>query len=234
MFRSFFVFIAILILISACAPAPQATPQPDQPTTTSSPPLTRTPTRTALPSATLTAFITPLPTIPTFTPTFDVSTIVTVTPAPKAECPKEDPNLVPNFELPDSLSCAQRGGTQEECFPKGVEKKFLDDLNSGGSVKSLLNLYYPNGYLNQNPRTHFPQDVTGDETLELLFYDLRLYRSPNIYYCNSGKYELFTFHNEGHSIRLHTPEDLNRNNIPEIVFTISGCSGSGCFGVSIF
>ena len=46
---------------------------------------------------------TPLPTIPTFTPTFDVSTIVTVTPAPKAECPEIHTTVKIGDYLPEKL-----------------------------------------------------------------------------------------------------------------------------------
>src|SRR5215208_7162564 len=57
------------------------------PVATSSPLPSRTPReRTNEPTITPTF----LPTIPTFTQTFDASTIVTVTPAPRAACPNEN------------------------------------------------------------------------------------------------------------------------------------------------
>jgi len=89
-----------ILLLTACGQTSQptqstlisvidtATPSPI-PTTTSTLPATETPT----------ASITPLPTIPSFTPTFDVSTIVTVTPAPKAECPAKKPDIKPDFKF---------------------------------------------------------------------------------------------------------------------------------------
>lgn len=81
MSRSLGFVITFSILVSACVPATQTAPVPiiEQTTGTPSP----------FPIPTWTATVTPLPTIPTFTPTFDVSTIVTVTPAPKAECKNE-------------------------------------------------------------------------------------------------------------------------------------------------
>lgn len=69
MYRSLLIASAILIVLSACAPATQAAPAIDNATATSSP--IPTATRTSLPTQTPTASITPLPTIPTFTPTFD-------------------------------------------------------------------------------------------------------------------------------------------------------------------
>src|SRR5215510_10325453 len=94
-----FIFV-VTLLVSACAPASTNTPI----ATTQNATFTRSPTatQTYLPSATPTTSITPLPTIPTFTPTIDARTIVTVTPAPKAECPKEDPSVVAKFATPYS------------------------------------------------------------------------------------------------------------------------------------
>jgi len=84
------VLIGFIWLVSACAPVNQSAPVPVIDNATATPSPLQTATRTSPPTATPTASITPLPTIPTFTPTFDVSTILTVPPAPKAECPKVD------------------------------------------------------------------------------------------------------------------------------------------------
>jgi hypothetical protein len=86
-------FIALGLILSACGTAEtQSAPPARTSTPTISPTVTQTPTIT----------VTPLPTIPTFTPTFDVSTIVTVTPAERAECPKEDTSVVAKFATPNS------------------------------------------------------------------------------------------------------------------------------------
>jgi hypothetical protein len=95
------IVFAVLIgtlLFAACGQTPSATqtaPISAVDTTTPSP--LPTATQTSLPTATPTASITPLPTIPTFTPTFDASTIVTVTPAPKAECKNETQSEVAQY-----------------------------------------------------------------------------------------------------------------------------------------
>ncbi|MCG2788039.1 MAG: hypothetical protein L6461_23370 [Anaerolineae bacterium] len=92
--------ILLTVLLAACA-APAADIPAASPGLVATQTLTPKNTSAAL-SATLTPVldlkpdrskpetptITPLPTIPTFTPTFDVRTIVTATLAPKAECPK--------------------------------------------------------------------------------------------------------------------------------------------------
>ena len=78
-------------------------------------------TITATPTETLTASITPLPTIPTFTLTFDALTIVTVTHAPEARCPEENPEIVADFS-----------GSYIYSFDE-----ILAYLNSGGSLAQL-------------------------------------------------------------------------------------------------
>lgn len=71
-----FVFISLILvfIISACVSAQTESE------------ILITPTISPTVTYTSTPKITPLPTIPTLTPTFDVSTIVTVTPAEKTEC----------------------------------------------------------------------------------------------------------------------------------------------------
>ena len=110
-----FGWICIAWLMGSCASATPAQPADaaqGKPTLaavmdsspTPSPLPTTTPT--IQPVATLTASITPLPTIPTFTPTFDARTIVTVTPASPAECPKVNSDLQPDLDLPERLTTA--------------------------------------------------------------------------------------------------------------------------------
>ena len=94
--KSLFALLAVIVLLSACG---QSTPVLVVDDVTPTPSLTPTSTATPPLAATPTASITPLPTIPTFTPTFDASTILTVTPAGKAECPKEDSSLIPDFQI---------------------------------------------------------------------------------------------------------------------------------------
>jgi hypothetical protein len=119
--------ILITFLLTACR---QSTPVHviDNATSTPSPIPTATPTRTALPSATPSASITPLPTIPTFTPTFDVSTIITVTPALKAKCPKENPKLLYNLN-----NIMNPSGNVNQQFIDHT----LDFLNNGGTIRSI-------------------------------------------------------------------------------------------------
>ena len=210
MFRSFFVFITILILISACTPALQATPQPDQPTSTSSPLPTATPTRTALPSTTPTASITPLPTIPIFTPTFDVSTIVTVTPVPKAECPQ-----VVKIENPD-LSFFDFSFEQQENRGKD-EENILNFLNNYGPRPLVKALQSQGDTINKD---YAFLDLTNDEVQEFAVRAGAFY----IFGCRKGIYEtLLILPPDGYLMPLiiFSTKDNNRNGIPEITLLTS-------------
>ncbi|HMB23215.1 MAG TPA: hypothetical protein VKP08_10310, partial [Anaerolineales bacterium] len=116
-----------ILILAACTPVTAESTIPLSPTSTPTMvPATLTPSRTQIPP---TRTVTPLPTIPTFTPTFDASTIVTVTPAAKAECPEENPSVVAKFATPNSDG------------PRGyIAPEVLDYLNSGGTGSQLRDL----------------------------------------------------------------------------------------------
>ncbi len=153
---------------------------------------------------------------------------MTATPAPAAQCPKEDPSLAPDFRIPDVNACLQALRSMD-CFPGGMETKYLDFLNRGGSPENLLKLYAA-----RIPGESFYQDVTGDGVPDLMLYDSIVFKSPHIYYCAHGRYQKYDAFAEygGYSGSFIGVQDLNADNIPEIIFTQSDCSGSGCFGIS--
>jgi hypothetical protein len=118
-----------ILFLTACGqtlPAAHTTSIPVADTVKATPSPIPINTITTTPTETLTTSITPLPTIPTFTPTFDVSKIVTVTPAPPATCPKENPKIVAEFATPNSY------GSYEPYRAPEV----LDYLNAGGTLAS--------------------------------------------------------------------------------------------------
>ncbi len=204
------ILITLTFLLVACGqstPALQATPQPDQPTTTSSPPPTATPTRTALPSPTPTATITPLPTIPTFTPTFDASKIVTVTPAPKAECPQPDNPSQVDFAIYPS-------GQKYADHP--TIATILDFLNSGGQMEQL------DSELRQIDALYSIKDITNDGIPDLIVVSGSAYQTANILWCQNGRYNLFpndiveaeTLGSDNVKFEMR---DLNQNSIPEVL-----------------
>jgi hypothetical protein len=146
-----------------------------------------------LPSATPTASITPLPTIPTFTPTFDVSTIVTVTSASKAECPKEDPSVLAKFATPNSNG------------PHGyIVPEVLDYLNSGGTAAQLSDLDLAE-----------IRDLNGDGVNEVAYRGF-IGGAYIILGCKDGKYQDFLDFS-GDSGVGRDIVDLNKNGIPELI-----------------
>ena len=169
-------------------------------------------TNTFIPTATPTAStpalasgasVTPLPTIPTFTPTFDVSTIVTVTPASKAECPKENPAVVARFVTPNSNGY----------YDLFTADDVLTYLNAGGALTPFVT----------SPASPVSDtilgtivDLTGDGVSEVVVRGLVRY---DILGCKDGKYQnLFELTTYDFSMDLEDILDLNKDGIPELIF----------------
>ena len=206
-YRSLLIAAAILIVLSACAPATQVAPVIDNTTTTPSP--IPTATQIALWTETPTSSITPLPTIPTFTPTFDVSTIVTVTPAPKAECPNLNLTLT-NYQFSFGL------------YPNGSKyvdsatiNSFMAFLNDGGEIEKVIKI------LSDIHSTFTFQDLTNDNKSDLILISGSLFQSLDIIYCQDGQYVHFPNESEsgnlfGDSIQFDI-QDINQNNIRDVL-----------------
>jgi len=204
--------LTIIFLVSSCAPATQSTPVPivDNATLTSSPLPTADATRTALPSATPTASVTPLPTIPTFTPTFDVSTIITVTSAPKAGCPQ-----IVKIENPD-LSFFDFSFEQQENRGKD-EENILNFLNNYGPHPLVKALQSQGDTINKD---YAVLDLTNDEVQEFAVRAGAFY----IFGCRKGIYEtLLILPPDGYLMPpiIFSTKDNNRNGIPEITLLTS-------------
>ena len=205
-----------ILFLTACGqtlPVTQTAlvPAVDKATTTSSPIPTNT--STPVPTETPTATITPLPTIPTFTPTFDTSTITTITPAPKAECPKENRSLKPDFQL--------------EYYSNDADRKIPEFLNKGGAISIMVNemskVY--------NEYAYRFTDVTNDQTPELIFDGFeKLYDTFYILRCQHGQYVVFSGQDAmGVSLgnAIYTIIDMNKNGMPEIVIYKESGTGGG-------
>ena len=222
MSRNLWLLVTILILVSACTPATQSTPIIDNATSTPSPIPTATqtlhPTETptaSTPALAPGASVAPLPTIPTFTPTFDVSTILTVTPAPKAECPKENPSLL--------FDTQNLWGSDHKQFTDYL----VDFLNKGGSTRSSRTHYeYPNEIIQK-------EDVTANEVDEVIFADGIWI---DIFGCVDGKFQLLaTFTTQGaQSSKIIDVIDLNLDGLAEIVAYFDACMGSRCPSVDVY
>ncbi|MDP1544387.1 MAG: hypothetical protein Q8L87_00070 [Anaerolineales bacterium] len=211
-----FLFFAISMALSACGTASSQPTPPAQ---------TGTPTATATATQTPTAAITPLPTIPTFTPTFDASTIVTVTPAEKSICPKVN-YAIPfenGFKKIDTCfkTAEQDGSYPVACLNKNLHYEILDYLNSGGDIKTILatldEYNYGENYL------YVYKDLTGDTEPEFLLRDTFRYSSSGGYFfytCIDGYYEIKREASQDTGVAIYSIRDINLNGIPEVVFEI--------------
>jgi len=203
-----------MLFLTACGQtsSTQITPIPVVDKITATPSPIPTNTNTSVPTETLTSTITPLPTIPTFTPTFNASTIVTITPAPKAECPKIDSTIRVKDYLPEKLEYPSPDTTA----------KILDFLNTGGDGQALVTRFeqiYPDGGDYRGGYGFY--DVTGDHVPEFLFVELKFDGKPVIFSCQNGRYELLATLSGKHDSVEYTfqTEALNMNGIPEIIVT---------------
>jgi tetratricopeptide (TPR) repeat protein len=175
------------LTLSACGTSQTQSVPPAQISTPSLIPTKQTP----IPS---TSAVTPLPTIPTFTPIFDVSKIITVAPFEKAECPKEDPFVVAKFATPNS------DGSYEIYSASDI----LDYLNSGGTAAHLM-----------DSGLEKTADLTGDGVNEVAYRGL--FGSYAILGCRDGKYQDFLDFAGDLGVNLADVLDLNKNGIPEII-----------------
>jgi hypothetical protein len=183
-----------MLFLTACgqSSSTQITPIPVVDKITATPSPIPTNTNTFVPTETLTSTITPLPTVPTFTPTFDTSTIVRVTSAPKADCPKEDPSVVAKFATPDSYGSYEIYSTSE----------ILDYLNSGGTLDRL-----------QDPGLEEIADITGDSLHEVLYKSF----GYSFFGCKDGQYQDLLDFAGDFGTNLADVLDLNKDGIPQMI-----------------
>ena len=202
-------------LVSACS-ANRATPVPVSNPSTATPSPIPTFTQTPLPSATPTASTTHLPTIPTFTPTFDVSAIVTVTPAPKAECPKSIPYPEKDFNL---IKFKQNGNY------KSAQEAVLSLLNKYGP--EVLVSYAINVTTSEEMAL---RDLTNDGVPELALRLTVGLTTFDIFGCRDGEYQvLLTIPSNGlgYAPILFAIEDNNKNAVPELTILTGYLSQGG-------
>ena len=202
------------LTLSACGMRQTQSAPPAQ---TSTPSLisTATPSSTATQTpVSPTATVTPLPTIPTFTPTFDASTIVTVTPAEKAICPTIDSAVNVKDYFPEELE-----------YPSpNAPDKIVEYLNRGGNGETLIKRL-DEIYMKSDYRGGYTfRDVTGDQAPEFLFVEINHFGKPIVLSCQNGSFELdavlsgdFDFWDYTFAI-----DDLNADGIPEIIVIGTG------------
>jgi hypothetical protein len=203
------ILIAMIFLVSACAPAVTTAPSAA--------------TQTPLPSSTPTSSITPLPTIPTFTSTFDVSTIVTVTPAPKAECPQENPYPEKDFDLFNFVEGGNYKNTQE-------------------AILWLLNNYGPKVLVNYEKNEGAPpeefafQDFTNDGVPELALRLTIGLTTFDIFGCRDYQYQdllSIPSNDLDYAPIFFSIKDDNKNGIPELTI-LSGYASQGGHSFEVY
>jgi hypothetical protein len=211
------VFTLFCLFLTACAapPAeiPAASPSSSARTTTPSAILTPALNLTPDTSTPDTPTITPLPTIPTFTPTFDVRTIVTATPAPRSECPTITSAKNASLDFLNLFS--------DEDNRINIEKNLLGFLNKYGA-QALYTAIKSQDYHDEP----FLQDLTNDEELEIIVRPLSTY----VFGCKSGQYIKLLQLPPDTSMtapKLLFINDANRNGIPEITFLTARYSKGG-------
>jgi len=205
-----------ILIISACGQTPpptQSAPSPFVDNTTSTPSLI--PSETPFPTTTPTASITPLPTISTFTPTFDISTIVTVTPAAKAECPRTVPHPNSTLDANDF-----KGNIEDDLLG------FLNKYDPQPLVNAAQNAWWP-------PKEHIAfQDFTNDGLPELAMGSFIGIHNFYIFGCKNGKYEtLLEIPPDAYSspATFFSIKDNNHNGIPELTLLTGFLSQGGHF-----
>jgi hypothetical protein len=227
-----YLFLTVLIL-SACtsptiSPAFQVTSTitPTVPDALTSTPTGITPvsTRTSRPSATpaLSSSV---------TPTIDIASVITRTPAPPQDCPVPATVSLPDLSMdindPSFLFSPR-------------EEKVLDYLNQGGNPSHLIAALRQTWSREEVFTKHeVIKDLTGDGVPELLIIPSELY----IFGCQNNEYKLLmtkisesvTFNHI--TLQLVAIQDMNLNGIPEIVLANFGCGGMGsgqCLDVYIY
>ena len=196
------------LTLSACGTSPTQSAPPVQ---TSTPTLSPTVTQTPIPP---TSTVTPLPTIPTFTPPFDVSTIVTVTPAEKAECPTIDSTVNVRDHFPEILEYPSPNATD----------KILKFLNEGGNGETLVKRL-DEIYMKSDFRGGYAiRDVTGDQVPEFLFIEINYFGKPIVFSCKNGSFEQLFVLSGDYDFWDYTIEidDLVKDGVPEVIVTGTG------------
>ena len=164
------------------------------------------PTKTSLlytsptfPAVSSTITNTPLPTIATFTPTFDPRGLSTATKASPAQCPDQNPDLMPWFPYCHDGGCS--GGP--------YYSDIMSYLNLGGTYAKLAEKI-PIEYA----------DLTGDGVKEFAFRDRD---AVFVLGCQEGRYEILLEKLAmGSTPFIEFIDDLNGNGIPELFLSYFG------------
>jgi len=194
--KMFAILVLIVIAISACSPSSTPFPVPSSTAVEATVP---TSTQTSIPTATQIPSPTPIP----LTPTLDISSLVTFTPAPPARCPATDENkrLSVGYVLQKPDATAGQ-----------IADPVLGFLNNGGSLKAAQE-----GLDQETDEIKaFVLDLTNDDREEIV-----LQRSPYLFIfgCDAGGYKIiYQIDNKDGGVLIYALHDYNLNGVPEVIF----------------
>jgi hypothetical protein len=168
------------------------------------------PTETIQSSLTFTSTATQTPSLPTAT--LDVHSIVTRTPQPPAQCPGEDPNVVPQFK--DLIV--------KNINHYDIASMVLVYLNEGGTYPPLIEpVYYEKWGEEVSLVIDVTQlDITNDGIPEIILGDPT---SFNIFICRNGKYESEIHLTGDEAYSLLESQDMNLDGLPDLLITYDEC-----------
>jgi len=148
-------------------------------------------------------------------PTFDVSTIVTVTPTPSEKCPISNP------EAKFDTSAFQN--YPENLAEDQIYKAIFDYLNAGGS-RQVANSELLKNHKYEHPYdSTIEKDLTNDGVLEFI---IKVGGGFAIYTCNEGIYEsIVSWPGRVYRVSIIDIKDMNNDNLPEIVVGEQTCDG---------
>lgn len=213
-----YIIMAGILFLTACRGTPSLTQTtPNHTVDSSSATPSPLPTNTSLSIETPTVSITALPTIPTFTPTFDVRTIVTVTPSSKAECPPISPNL--------EYDKQNLEGSASDMHQQFIDYT-LSFLNRGGAISSIRAQFM------NSEGMIIKEDVTGDGVDELISaYGIWI----DVFGCNNGFFQLLSVLTieAAQNTKIIDVTDVNLDGLADIVVYFDACLGWRCPSIQI-
>ncbi|MBI5954699.1 MAG: hypothetical protein HY865_23830 [Chloroflexi bacterium] len=213
------VILAIGLAVNACVSEATQTVVSISPTETMSPTSTSTVVSSLTYTPTVSTFtFTPAPVFPTITPTFDVSSSVTVTPAEKAVCPTAQPAKNLDF---DFLNVTPGMDWDNRAY---AEENMLNFLNTYGAEPLISHLRY-SSYKREGKNFVF-KDLTNDNVPELAIGLTSFF----IFGCKNGRYEkIFEIPPDGYlqPSKIFSIKDNNRNGLLEMTLLVGVMSQGG-------
>jgi hypothetical protein len=169
--------------------------------------LSAEPSRTRIPESNSISTVTP-ELLSKSTATFDAARAFKATLSPPAECPQENPNLVPSFIIPEPADPVW--------YPADSEDAILGFLNAGGTRRALMNyLIQSDQIFAYSQRSFLERDLTNDGVPELVLSDGNI----RIFACKDHR--VYTAFEKEYVFDINpfliSVQDMNLDGIPELL-----------------